>query len=263
MPQAVTERAHPIPISTTNTSQVTRLLKRKGVSRTRPANASVPPSVLPGKAGRCDCALDKTAPEEIVTVAVLSAGAVVPGVRLEGEKVMLTPAGGLTTERVTGLMVWLPVACESTWMVNTAVCPRATSTTEGVTDKVTDAGVAGAAPVPVRLAVCVPSESVTVSVALNASAVCGAKTTLIEQEAPAANELPHCEVAVKAAAPVPLTETALMGRAAFPEFVSVNVWLPLPDPVVCEPKSQAAGSSVAFGLVATPVPVRPAVTVPT
>ena len=104
-----------------------------------------------------------------------------------------------------------------------------------------DAGlmVTGAAPVPVRLLVCVPAESTTVSVPVREPVAVGAKLTLMEQVPFAAREAQLL--------PVEKSPPALMLvtlNAAVPVFFRVNV-LELEPPIPTDPNELEAGDSVA------------------
>ena len=82
-------------------------------------------------------------------------------------------------------------------------------------------GGSGDAPVPLRLEVCVPTESTTVTVADCVPLIVGAKPTLKTHDAPAASELPQPLEAIGNAAPlVPVTVIEEIASEAVPEFES-------------------------------------------
>ncbi len=136
--------------------------------------------------------------------------------------------------------------------------------------KVTVAGVsaacgcASAVPEPVSDAVCVPTESVTESVAVKVPADVGVKVTAIVQEAPAAREDPQVLAPCrKLELLAPLMPNEVMESASFPALVRVKVTGALVAPTVAVPKLPVPGVSAACAADAcAPVPVRAAVWVP-
>jgi hypothetical protein len=135
----------------------------------------------------------------------------------------------------------------------------------GVAVTVKSAVDARAAPVPVRGLVCVPTESVTESVAVKVPAEVGAKVTAVVHEAPAASEdsqvLVPCRKLELFAPPI-LNE--VMESAAVPALVRVKVVAALVVPALMVPKLSAPGVRAACAVAAcTPVPVSIAVCVPT
>ncbi len=112
------------------------------------------------------------------------------------------------------------------------------------------------APVPVSVAVCVPAESVTVSVPLRVPLAVGLKVTEIVQLAPAARLVPHPLLAtakspdaeteeIETAELVPLDSTTFCGELVVPtvwlakvKLVGVNVTDP-DEPVPPVPVSDA------------------------
>jgi hypothetical protein len=129
----------------------------------------------------------------------------------------------------------------------------------------TASGVDAAAPVPDRLALCVPTLSTTFSEADALPVADGLKLTPIEQEPPAANALPQVFVAIlKEDALVPPMSTDVIGSAALPALVKVNVFAELVLPTLTFPKEALDGDSAACGAEpVVPVPERLAVCVPT
>ena len=101
--------------------------------------------------------------------------------------------------------------------------------------------VIGVIPVPVRLAVCVPTPSLTVSVPVRAPRAVGLKVMVMTQFRAAATELPQVLVWVKS----PLVVMLLTLSAAVPVFVSVTVVVPLELPTATEPNERDVGERVA------------------
>jgi hypothetical protein len=99
-----------------------------------------------------------------------------------------------------------------------------------------------AAPVPLRLAVCVPMVSTTVSVAVAFPVADGLKDTPMEHDAPASSVEPHVLLPItNIDAFVPVVLIELMGRAALPLFFKVNVCGVLVAPTFTLPKETLVG----------------------
>ena len=125
-------------------------------------------------------------------------------------------------------------------------------------------GAGMAVPVPVSDAVCVPTASMTESVALKLPAELGAKLTAIVHAVPAASEDPQVLAPRRKLEPfAPPMPNEVMESAALPAFVRVKEMGALVVPAVMELKLPIAGVSAACGAAAcTPVPLRAAVWVP-
>lgn len=119
-------------------------------------------------------------------------------------------------------------------------------------------GAAADVPVPVRVALWVPTLSTIESVADASAAADGVKITVRVQLAPAASDSLQVLVAmVNAAALVPLIPAEVMGSAAFPLLVRVKVCAGLVEPTVMLPKLAVAGVSAAWAVEAAGVvPLR-------
>jgi hypothetical protein len=146
-----------------------------------------------------------------------------------------------------------------------ALLPEVTLWEAGVEVTVKSEVGAGAAPVPVRELICVPTVSVTDKVSAKLPVLLGENVTAVVQELPAASDDPQVFVVIaKLPAAAPLRAMELIGSAALPAFVSINVWAALVLPDVTLPKVAVAGVRVAWGAAAVvAVPVRAAVCVPT
>lgn len=102
-----------------------------------------------------------------------------------------------------------------------------------------------ASPPPLSATVCgeLLALSVTVSVPVRVPAAVGVKVTEIMQLAPAAILGPQADVSAKS----PEAATAVMLRAAVPEFVRVTVWAALAVPTVSPANVRLAGELVTAG----------------
>ncbi len=110
-------------------------------------------------------------------------------------------------------------------------------------------GAGTAVPVPVSDAVCVPTASVTESVAVKVPAEAGAKLTAMVHEAPAASEDPQVLVPWrKLELFAPLMPNEVMDSAALPAFVRVKEIGALVVPDVMELKLPVAGVRAACGV---------------
>jgi hypothetical protein len=118
-----------------------------------------------------------------------------------------------------------------------------------------------AAPVPVRLAVCVEpvALSATLSVAVSVPVVVGVKVTTMLQFAAAASVLPQVVVSLKEEALVPVSDMEMPVRVALPGLESVMVCDAEEVATVVEGKVSEVGARTASGVgdvPVTPVPVR-------
>jgi hypothetical protein len=106
---------------------------------------------------------------------------------------------------------------------------------------------AAAAPVPISVEVCVPTESAAESVALSVPAIEALNVTLIVQEAPAASEVPQVFAAMaKSDEFVPTRPMDVIGSAAVPELDSVKALAALTAPTGSLPKFAVDGLNAAF-----------------